>query len=130
MSRRRASDITRWMSIGAGVTGLLVLGLAVSLLWPESAARHAAPVALLAGDPARLSTAPGSGRPASAPTASPTAVAPAKATSSTDEASPAGASSVATTPLQAAGASIEAYRGLGSWVDIYDARAWANPRAS
>lgn len=29
-----------------------------------------------------------------------------------------------------AGASIEAYRGLGSWIDIYDDAAWAAPRAT
>ena len=28
------------------------------------------------------------------------------------------------------GRSIEAYRGLGSWVDIYDERAWKNPAAA
>ena len=41
---------------------------------------------------------------------------------------PAAASTVTATrpPKRPAGPSIDAYRGLGSWVDIFDARAWAN----
>lgn len=33
-------------------------------------------------------------------------------------------------PASTAGASLEAYRGLASWVDIYDDKAWADPVAA
>jgi len=33
-------------------------------------------------------------------------------------------------PVVSAAASLAAYHGLGSWVDIYDAKAWKNPRAA
>ena len=36
----------------------------------------------------------------------------------------------APTAATAAVASIDAYRGLGSWVDIYDAKAWKDPAAA
>jgi len=33
-------------------------------------------------------------------------------------------------PVVSAAPSLDAYRGLGSWVDIYDAKAWKNPSAA
>jgi hypothetical protein len=43
---------------------------------------------------------------------------------------PSGASSTTSVGSSAATRTIAAYRGLGSWVDIYDAKAWKDPAAA
>jgi hypothetical protein len=53
------------------------------------------------------------------------ALAAARATKTT-----AASQAVATSPVSPHGAPIDAYQGLASWVDVYDAGAWRNPAAA
>ena len=102
MRSRIDSDFVR--NVTGAIVGLAVVVASVVLV-----------VTLAKGQPAR-------------PVAKP-APAPAAAAVATDTVATA---AVAAVPVKVVptGPSLEAYRGLGSWVDIYDAAAWKDPAAT
>jgi hypothetical protein len=110
MRSRTNSDLVR--NVTGAIVGLAVVAASVVLAVTLAKGPPARPVAKPTPKPA----------PAVVATASPAAVA-------TDTVATA---AVAAVPVKTVptGPSLEAYRGLGSWVDIYDAAAWKDPAAT
>jgi hypothetical protein len=104
MRSRMNSDIAR--NVTGAVLGLAVVAVSVILGLTLAKGEAAKPVAKPLAKSAVAATAPA------------TAAADPVATATI---------AVALVPTFAAGPSLEAYRGLGSWVDIYDAAAWRDP---
>jgi hypothetical protein len=101
------SDMGR--NVAGAVIGLAVVAISVVLGLTLAKGQAARPPAKPAKKPAAAAVV---------------ASAPAEVATDTVTTATAAAAPVAAAP---AGPSLEAYRGLGSWVDIYDAAAWKDP---
>jgi hypothetical protein len=131
-SGRRLLTIAVVLAI-AGVA-LLVVGLTILARGRAATAEQTARTRTLRQDAA---VPPGTPAPVVAVESSPTS--PAAPLPSPSGTPPAATPAPATQPPVAApappsatrtGAKLDSYRGLGSWVDIYDDRAWADPAAA
>jgi len=114
-----------WLLVGLSLGGMVLLSAGIVILASErsDSAAGSAPVATAAPqDSASPITRPASSTIVT--TRETTAPAVSSATTASPRTLPARPAPVQATPVVSR---VEAYRGLGSWVDIYDDAAWKDP---